>query len=269
MTNVTTGLETFTDSPPAWLKEFRIGLLCNPASVNRHFKHARDLFRDCFPINSLLCLAPSTDFWRKNRDNMIESDHMTDPELHIPIFSLYGETRKPTKEMFDHIDVLVVDLQDVGTRVYTFIYTLAYCMMAAAEFGKKVVVLDRPNPVGGMAVEGNCLHPDCNSFVGLFPIPMRHGLTICEIARLFNEEYQIGCDLTVIPMKNWNRSMVYHDTGLPWVPPSPNLPTQSPQRSIRARLFGKAQTFRRAAAQPSRLKCLGPPFWISTKPQAS
>jgi uncharacterized protein YbbC (DUF1343 family) len=127
--------------------------------------------------------------------------------------------------MFDPIDVLLVDLQDVGTRVYTFIYTLSYCLEAAAALNKKVVVLDRPNPINGLAIEGNCLHPDWRSFVGRFPLPMRHGLTIGELAQLFNEHFAIGCDLEVIQMEGWRRSMFYPQTGLPWVPPSPNLPS--------------------------------------------
>ena len=120
------------------------------------------------------------------QDNMVESGHMTDPVLKIPVFSLYGERRQPTLEMFDPIDVLLVDIQDVGTRVYTFIYTISYCMEAAAAFGKKVVILDRPNPVGGLLMEGNCLLPEYASFVGRYPIPMRHAMTVGELARLFN-----------------------------------------------------------------------------------
>jgi uncharacterized protein YbbC (DUF1343 family) len=145
--------------------------------------------------------------------------------LGIPVFSLYGETRIPTADMLAPVDTLLVDLQDAGTRVYTFIYTLSYCMEAAARLGKRVVVLDRPNPVGGAAVEGNLLSPGFASFVGRFPIPMRHGLTIGEIARLFNEHFGIGCDLAVVPMAGWRRSMLFRETGLPWVAPSPNLPT--------------------------------------------
>jgi len=156
---------------------------------------------------------------------MIESEDILDPVLHIPIFSLYGKLRKPDARMLAPIDVLLVDLQDVGTRVYTFIYTLSYCLEAAREHDVKVLILDRPNPVGGVAVEGNCLAADCTSFVGRYPIPMRHGLTIGELAKLFNEYFAIGCDLEVITMRGWTRNMLFGDTGLPWVAPSPNLPT--------------------------------------------
>ena len=156
---------------------------------------------------------------------MIESEDRSDPLLGIPVFSLYGKTRIPTREMFAAIDTMVVDLQDVGTRVYTFMYTVSYCMEAARRFGKTVVVLDRPNPVGGVEVEGNCLMPEWRSFVGRFPIPMRHGLTMGELALLFNDAFGIGCRLEVIPMGGWRRAMFFEDTGLPWVAPSPNLPT--------------------------------------------
>jgi uncharacterized protein YbbC (DUF1343 family) len=156
---------------------------------------------------------------------MIESDHMTDAATGLPVYSLYGETRIPTAPMLAPIDVLLVDLQDVGTRVYTFIYTLAYCLEAAAEAGKRVLVLDRPNPINGRDMEGNILEAECASFVGRFPIPMRHAMTIGELARLFNDRFGGGADLEVVPMAGWQRAMWFHQTGLPWVPPSPNIPT--------------------------------------------
>jgi len=127
--------------------------------------------------------------------------------------------------MLDPVDILIIDLQDAGTRVYTFIYTMSYCLEAAKKFGKKVAILDRPNPIGGEIVEGNCLLSEFISFVGRYPIPMRHGLTIGELALLFNNHFGIDCDLEVIPMKGWTRRMLFGDTGLPWIPPSPNLPT--------------------------------------------
>lgn len=127
--------------------------------------------------------------------------------------------------MFDEIDVLLIDIQDVGTRVYTFIYTISYCLETAKKYNKPVMILDRPNPIGGLQIEGNILSKNCASFVGRFPIPMRHGLTVGEISQLFNREFGIHADLTIIPMKNWKRRMYWQDTGLVWIPPSPNLPT--------------------------------------------
>lgn len=222
---VMTGLESCVESLPKWLADCRIGLLCNPASVDSRFYHAKKIFKNLYPKKLSALFSPQHGFFAEKQDNMVESGHMTDPLLNIPIFSLYGETRTPTKEMMDHIDVMVIDIQDVGTRVYTFIYTMSYCMEAAKKYGKKIVVLDRPNPLGGIMTEGNCLDENCKSFVGRFPIPMRHGLTIGEIALLFNDHFEIGCDLEVIPMKGWKRKMLFKDTGLPWVVPSPNLPT--------------------------------------------
>ena len=224
MTSVQTGLERFLESPPAWVDNARLGLLCNAASVDRKLNHARKLIQRRFPDKLTALYCPQHGFFAEKQDNMIESANMTDPDLNIPVYSLYGKTRTPTEEMLKPIDVLLVDLQDVGTRVYTFIYTLSYCLEAAQAFNKRVVVFDRPNPINGLAVEGNCLDPDSCSFVGRYPLPMRHAMTIGELALLFNERFEIGCNLDVIAMKGWRRSMFFQQTGLPWVPPSPNLP---------------------------------------------
>jgi uncharacterized protein YbbC (DUF1343 family) len=225
MKRVTTGLENVCQNPPAWLGSCRLGLLCNPASVDPKFRHARDLIARRFPGQLKALYAPQHGFQAEKQDNMVESADGIDPLLDIPVFSLYSSTRVPTRDMFAPIDVLLVDLQDAGTRVYTFAYTLSYCMEAARRYSKKVLVLDRPNPINGQSVEGNCVAADCTSFVGRYPIPMRHGLTIGELALLFNRHFGICCDLEVMPMQNWRRTMTYTDTGLPWVPPSPNLPT--------------------------------------------
>ncbi len=151
---------------------------------------------------------------------MIESADMTEPTSGIPIFSLYGPTRRPTENMLESIDVLLVDLQDVGTRVYTFSTTLSYCMEAAKSRGIKVVVLDRPNPINGITLEGNCLAPEWASFVGRYPIPMRHALTLGELARLYNQ-YTASVRHEVIPMKGWGKNHVFCGKGLHWVAPSP------------------------------------------------
>jgi len=225
MANVKTGLENFIESPPDWISSKRLGLLCNPSSADRHFEHTRELINLRFPGQLQALYSPQHGFFAEKQDNMIESDNIVDPVLKIPVFSLYGQTRIPDQNMLDPIDILIVDLQDAGTRVYTFIYTMSYCLEAARKFGKKVCVLDRPNPISGTMVEGNCLSSEYSSFVGRYPIPMRHGLTIGELARLFNNEYGIGCDLEVIAMQGWERSMYFQDTGLPWISPSPNLPT--------------------------------------------
>jgi uncharacterized protein YbbC (DUF1343 family) len=224
LATVQTGLERFLEKPPRWAASARLGLLCNPASVDRMFNHARVLIHRRWPGSLAALYSPQHGFFAEKQDNMIESADMKDPVLKIPVYSLYATSRIPTAEMLDPIDVLLVDLQDVGTRVYTFIYTLSYCLETAAALNKKVVVLDRPNPINGLITEGNCLKPEWRSFVGRFPLPMRHGLTIGELAHLFNEHFRIGCALEVIQMKGWRRSMFFHQTGLSWVPPSPNLP---------------------------------------------
>jgi len=225
MAKVLIGLENLISKPRQWISNERIGILCNPASVDRHLSHTRRLVDQAFPGQLKAMYSPQHGFFAEKQDNMIESENLVDPVLQIPVFSLYGKTRIPEARMFEPIDVLLVDLQDVGTRVYTFIYTLANCLEAARDYNIRVIILDRPNPVNGIAVEGGCLANDCTSFVGRYPIPMRHGLTIGEIGTLFNDYFEIGCDLEVIPMKGWERRMLFGDTGLPWVAPSPNLPT--------------------------------------------
>lgn len=225
MATVTTGLEQLSAAPPDYLRGKRIALLCNVASVDHHLVHARQLLHSCFGDRLVQLFSPQHGLFAEKQDNMIESDHRTDPLLGIPVFSLYSKSREPSQEMFDDIDVILIDLQDVGTRVYTFIYTMSYCMEAASRFGKKVVVLDRPNPIGGDAIEGNCLREEWRSFVGRYPLPMRHGMTIGELAMMFNRTYGIGCDLEVIPMMGWRRNTTFEQTGLPWVAPSPNLPS--------------------------------------------
>ncbi len=220
-----TGMEQLAASPRQWPLGERLGLLANPASVDHRLRHSRDLLHNIFPGRLRALYAPQHGFFAEKQDNMVESADMRDPVLNIPIYSLYGATRMPTASMLEPIDTLLIDLQDVGTRVYTFIYTMSYCLEAARRHNKQVVVLDRPNPINGLDVEGNRLVPACASFVGRYPLPMRHGLTIGELARLFNDSFGIGCELAVVPMAGWSREMFHEDTGLPWVAPSPNLPT--------------------------------------------
>jgi uncharacterized protein YbbC (DUF1343 family) len=225
MAKVKTGLEVFSSDPPAAVRGRRLGLLCNPASVDHRLVHARLRINRALPGRLEALYAPQHGFFAEKQDNMIESADRSDPATGLPVFSLYGDTRVPTRSMLEPIDVMLVDLQDVGTRVYTFIYTLSHCMEAARKYGKKIIVLDRPNPIGGLRMEGNLLSADCASFVGRYPVPMRHGLTIGELALLFNSRFGIGCDLEVVAMQGWKRRMLFNQTGLPWVPPSPNLPT--------------------------------------------
>lgn len=222
---VSLGIEQLLASPPPSFKDKRLGLLCNQASTDSSFRHSRDLVMAAFPGQLTALFSPQHGFFAEKQDNMVESSHGLDQVSGLPVFSLYGETRKPTPEMMDHVDLVLVDLVDVGTRVYTFMSTLIYMLEAAAAASKMVVVLDRPNPIGGDSVEGNLLEEEYGSFVGLYPMPMRHGLTFGELALLFNDHFAIGAELQVVKMKGWQRGMHFPECGLPWVFPSPNMPS--------------------------------------------
>jgi uncharacterized protein YbbC (DUF1343 family) len=201
-----------------------IGLVANPASVDADLRHVADrAAAGGMRIGALF--GPQHGFRSDLQENMIESPHGTDAGRRVPVYSLYSETREPTARMLEGLEALVVDLQDVGTRIYTYIYTMAGCLTAAQRHGLPVVVCDRPNPIGGVAVEGPMLEPGFTSFVGQYPIPMRHGMTIGELARLFNDQFGIGAKLEVVAMTGWSRERYGDETGLPWVLPSPNLPT--------------------------------------------
>ena len=205
------------------LNGLKVGILANPASVDHDFRHIVDQLGEASDLTLAAIFGPQHGFRSDLQDNMIETPHGTDKRLNVPIFSLYSETREPTKEMLDLIDVLVIDLQDVGARIYTFIYTMANCLRAAAKTGTPVIVCDRPNPIGGLQVEGPMLEPGFESFVGQFPIPMRHGMTVAELARLFNDG--IGAPLEIISMEGWSRELYFDNTEIPWIMPSPNMPT--------------------------------------------
>jgi uncharacterized protein YbbC (DUF1343 family) len=202
-----------------------VGLVCNPASIDRGFQHSVDLIAADGRVTLGAIFGPQHGFRADLQDNMIETPHAEDTRRKVPIYSLYSEVREPSPEMLAGLDALVIDIQDVGTRVYTFIYTMANCMRAAARHRLPVVVCDRPNPINGRDVEGNLLEETCASFVGQYPIPMRHGMTIGELAQLFNVTFEIGCDLHVVTMDGWRREMFYDETALPWILPSPNMPT--------------------------------------------
>ncbi|HEX5068794.1 MAG TPA: DUF1343 domain-containing protein [Vicinamibacterales bacterium] len=201
-----------------------IGIVCNPASIDGLFRHVIDRAEDARVVVGAI-FGPQHGFRSDLQENMIESPHGEDARRRVPVYSLYSETREPAAEMLAGLDALVIDLQDVGTRIYTYIYTMANCLKAAARHGLPVVVCDRPNPIGGVTVEGPMLHHGYESFVGQYAIPMRHGMTIGELAALFNTEFGIGAKLEVIRMEGWSRSQYGDQTGLPWVLPSPNIPT--------------------------------------------
>ncbi len=225
MLQVKLGSEKSLATPRKYFNNNRVGLICNQASVTHQFEHTADLYFEHPEINLTTLFGPQHGIRGDVQDNMIETKHTFDKKTGLPIYSLYSEIRKPTKEMLENIDVLVFDLQDIGGRVYTFIYTMANAMKACAEHSKKFIVCDRPNPINGVDVEGNLLEAGHESFVGQFPIPMRHGLTVGELAEFFNNEFSIGCDLEVIQMDSWDRESYLDETDAPWVIPSPNMPT--------------------------------------------
>ena len=219
------GLEQFLELSPTEFDGARFGLLMNRASVDARLQMSCDVVSARYPKQLTALFTPQHGFWGDAQANMVESAHDRHDGLDVPIYSLYSETRTPTAEMLAEIDILLIDLQDVGTRVYTFVWTLLACLKACARAGVSVYVLDRPNPLGGELVEGPLLQPEFRSFVGGAEIPMRHGLTIGELANLLNEEQQIGCSLTVIPMSGWLPHQLFPQWGRSWIPPSPNLPT--------------------------------------------
>jgi len=201
-----------------------IGIVCNPASIDAAFRHVIDRAEHA-GLNVGAIFGPQHGFRSDLQENMIESPHGEDARRRVPVYSLYSETREPTGDMLAGLDALVIDLQDVGTRIYTYIYTMANCLKAAARHGLPVVVCDRPNPIDGVTVEGPMLRRGYESFVGQFPIPMRHGMTIGELAALFNTEFGLGAKLEVVKMEGWSRTQYGDQNGLPWVLPSPNIPT--------------------------------------------
>jgi uncharacterized protein YbbC (DUF1343 family) len=217
------GLERCLQDPPAPLRGGRFGLLMNQASVDAGLRYACDLLAARWPGRLQAIFSPQHGLWGEQQANMIETGHGEYAPLGVPVYSLYSETRRPTQEMLAGLDCFVIDLQDVGTRIYTFVWTVLECLRACAEVGLPVVLLDRPNPLGGETVEGPLLDPAFRSFVGNAVIPMRHALTLGELARLLNAEESIGCDLHVVPMQGWRRSMYWEDVQRPWVLASPNM----------------------------------------------
>ncbi len=207
------------------LHGLKVGVVANPASVDHGFVHIVDRIRAAEGVTLAAIFGPQHGFRSDLQDNMIETPHGHDAARRVPVYSLYSETREPTAEMLAGLDVLVIDLQDIGARIYTFIYTMANCLRACGRHGVPVIVCDRPNPIGGVEVEGETLAAGFESFVGLFPMPMRHGLTIGELARFLNERFALGAKLEVVAMEGWQRAHYGNDCGMPWVMPSPNMPT--------------------------------------------
>jgi len=253
------GLEKVLDNPEI-LDDLRVGLICNQATVDHQYRHAADLFFEHQKINLTALFGPQHGIRGDVQDNMVETAHTFDKRTDLPIYSLYSETRQPTEEMLSELDALVFDLQDVGCRVYTFIYTMANAMRACAEFGKKLFVLDRPNPINGIDVEGNLVESGHESFVGQFPIPMRHGLTVGELAHLFNKDFNINCELEVIKMDNWSREDFLDEIDAPWAMPSPNMPTVETAVVFPATVFFEGTQISEGRGTTRPFEIVGAPF---------
>jgi uncharacterized protein YbbC (DUF1343 family) len=220
---VTSGLTRLCQEPPQALRKARLGLLCNPASCLPDLTPAPEALSQALPGGLQAIFGPQHGFFADKQDNMVESDHAAHPRLGLPVYSLYGQTRRPTPEMLAGLDVLLVDLVDVGCRVYTFFSTLAACLEQCAAQGLAMWVLDRPNPLG-RGQEGPILPPELFSFVGVHQMPLRHGLSMGELARLLAGERGLDLDLRVIEAQGWQGGDLA-GTGLEWIMPSPNLPT--------------------------------------------
>ncbi len=223
-TQVQTGLDRFEKKWPRDLNGTRVGLVAHPASINIKLAHAADLIQKSRKLTLSALFGPQHGIRGETQDNMIEWKGFRDKKTGLPVYSLYSETRKPGPAMLKNIDVMVCDLQDVGSRYYTFIWTMELCMQACLEQGKSFVILDRPNPIGGAITEGTLLDMDYKSFVGLRPLPVRHGMTIGEIGNYLKNEFYPSLDFHIIPMSGWKRNTWFDETGLPWVMPSPNMP---------------------------------------------
>lgn len=246
------------------LKDQRIGLITNQTAINRDLVSTFDLLRRAgFNITALF--APEHGLWGSGyAEELIDDDTLQE----IPIFSLHGQTRRPTEAMLQEIDVLIYDIQDIGSRSYTFISTLFYCMEEAAKKSIPVIVLDRPNPMGGVIVDGPCVQEKWRSFLGYINIPYCHGMTTGELARYFNEEYAIHCKLDVIPMKGWKRSMTFQETGLCWVPTSPHIPeADTPLFYPTTGLIGHLSLVNIGVGYTLPFKVVGAP-WIQAEPFA-
>lgn len=261
MKQVILGIQQLKADPPPWLKQARLGLLCNQASIDPASRPSRRTIAELAGKRLQALFSPQHGITGQAQANMVETEDAIDPELRIPIYSLYShENRTPTEEQLNKIDCLLIDLQDVGTRVYTFATTMGFCLEAAARYKKKVVVLDRPNPINAEQVEGNILKESLRSFVGFALIPMRHAMTMGELARFFNKERKIGTDLEIIPMQGYKREYFFPDTGLPWVPPSPNMVTPATALVYPGQVLLEGTNLSEGRGFPRPFEIFGAPF---------
>ncbi len=254
------GLEACVAERPKLIESAQLGLLMNRASVDRNLRMSCDLLDSAYPGQIKALFTPQHGLWGDAQANMIETDHAYHERFGIPIYSLYSDSRRPTSEMLAGLDCLVIDLQDVGTRVYTFAWTVLECLVACAQAGLPVLVLDRPNPIGGRIVEGPLLDHDCRSFVGGALLPMRHGLTLGEVARLIKSELRIDVQLDVIAVQGWSPGQDYESLGRHWLPPSPNLPTIASARVYPGQVLLEGTNLSEGRGTTTPFEVCGAPF---------
>ncbi len=241
----------------------RVGLITNPTGITSNFKSSIDVLRE---KTNLVGLFSPEHGVRGSLQAGVKLETYVDEATGITVYSLYGASKKPPKEVMDNVDIMTIDIQDCGSRYYTFIYTMAYCMMACAEYDKEFVVFDRPNPINCSEVEGNLVDIEkYRSFVGYYPICQRHGMTMGELAQMFNKEFGINCKLIVIPMKNYERWMDFEDTGLPWVTPTPNLPKVDTAYAYNATCIFEGTNVSEGRGTTTPFELFGAPWLVSEK----
>lgn len=254
------GIDVLLEKQLDLIKGKKVGLITNPTGITSQLKSTIDALNEQPEVNLVALFGPEHGV-RGDLPGGERISSYQDKKTGITVFSLYGETRKPTPEMLNNIDVLLYEIQDIGSRAYTYIYTMAYAMEAARDAKIPFIVLDRPNPLGGNRVEGNVLDPKFKSFIGLYPIPYVYGMTVGELAQLFNKEFKINCNLTVVPLEGWNRGMNYKDTGLLWVPTSPHVPHPETAYLVAAiGCIGELGTISEGVGTPSPFEFIGAPW---------
>lgn len=255
------GIDVLIEKQLSLIKGKNIGLITNPTGMTSQFKSTIDALNEISGVKLVALFGPEHGV-RADIPGGERISSYQDKKTGITVFSLYGETRKPTSEMLQNVDVLLYDIQDIGSRAYTYIYTMAYAMEAARDANIPFIVLDRPNPLGGNRVEGNVLDPKFKSFIGLYPIPYVYGMTVGELAQLFNKEFNLNCNLTIVPLDGWTRDMTYEDSGLLWVPTSPHVPHSETAYLVAAiGCIGELGTVSEGVGTPSPFEFIGAP-WI-------
>jgi uncharacterized protein YbbC (DUF1343 family) len=261
---VITGLDVIKRELPRKLKGKKIGIVCHAPSVTNSFEHIIDVIHSSKECELAAIFGPQHGLWGETQDNMIEWEGNFNKHYNVNIFSLYGETRKPTVEMLSDVDILLIDLQDIGARPYTYIWTMKLCMEAAGSAKIPVWVLDRPNPISAILIDGPVLKKEFYTFVGMASIPLCHRMTIGEIAIWLKEVENVSCDLNLVKMERWSRNMLFSDTGLPWVAPSPNMPTLSTASVYPGMVLTEATNLSEARGTTLPFELFGAP-WLNTK----